>query len=451
MSLKWLAERLGRTAKRKKLTAREKSRRNRINRKINFELLESRTLLSASMGSLHNVAAAAGKLTGPALVSTHTTGATGPAAPTGGQNGGQTSGATPPTLSTAAAATLCVHVLPPAPLGPQGPGGAGGPGGQGGSTSSGISQTSTSTQSSTPNVITGTTITIAVQALDSNGVPTSNYSGTASVMCSDSSVTVPATLTFKNGIATFQATVGKIGTDTFTVTDTTTSTITGTATVDVVAAPKVTQYGVNILPPPPSGTGGGPGGTGSGSTGSTSGTTGPGTGQLPPPPPGQGGASSTGGSGGGGSNQLPPPPPPPPPPPQSGTTPNVTAGSTVTVQVVALDAKGNPVPNYTGTATVASSDTGVTVPTSITFKNGVAAFQVTLSTVESETLTVTSTDGTIDGSVTLSVVAASTGSTSTSSSQTKSAAAVVGSTSKTSSPTNAVKPAATVKLPLLRR
>ena len=226
-------------------------------------------------------------------------------------------------------------------------------------------------------------------------MPTSNYSGTASVTCSDSSVTVPATLTFKNGVATFQVTVGAIGTETFTVTDTTTATITGTTTIDVVAAPKAMQYGVNILSPPPNSMGSGSSGTGSGSTGLTSGT---GTSQLPPPPPGQGGSSSMGSSGSG-SNQLPPPPPPPPPP--SGTTPNVTAGTTVTVQVVALDAKGNPVPNYTGTATVASSDTSVTVPSSIMFTDGVATFQVTLSTAESETLTVTSSDGTIDGSVTV--------------------------------------------------
>ena len=448
MSLKWLAERLGRGAKRRKQVSREKAWRNCLNRQVKFETLESRTLLSASLGSLHSVAAAAGKLTAPAVFSTHTSGATGPAAPTSGQTGGSTSGATPPTLSTAAAATLCVHILPPAPLGPQGPGGPGGaPGGPGGSTTSGSGQSSSSsTPSTTPSVITGTTVTVVVQALDANGVPTSNYSGTASVTCSDSSVTVPATLTFKNGIATFQATVGAIGTDTFTVTDTTTATITGTATVNIVAAPKATQYGVNILPPPPNGSGSGSTGSKTGSTSGT--TTGTGTGQLPPPPPGQGGTSSNGGSGGGGASQL--PPPPPPPPPQSGATPSVTAGSTVTVQVVALDANGHPVPNYTGTATIASSDTSVTVPSGITFKNGVATFQVTLSTVESETLTVTSSGGTIDGSVTVNVVAATTSGTSTSSSQTKSAAAVASSTSKTSSQASTVKPAATVKPARLR-
>ena len=350
MTIQWLADRLRGGAKGKKSSKGGNARPSGRSRRVQFEHLENRALLSASPFGMPGAAVAAGKLMGPPLA--------GP--PTGGSTGGSV---TKPVLSTAAAATLSVHVLPPAPL-PGGPQGPGGPGGNNGGTGS---------TSSTPNVITGSMITVQVCALDANGVPTTNYNGTATVTCSDSSVTVPASLTFVNGVATFQVTVSAIGSDTFTVTDKTTATITGSTTINVVAAPAATQYGICVLPPPP---------PGSGSNGGTTGNT---------------------------SKPLPPPPPPGPPP--AGTTPSIKAGTTVTVQVVALDANGHPVPNYTGTATVASSDTSVTVPTSITFVNGVATLQVTLSTVESETLTVTSSDGTITGKTTVSVVAASSSTT----------------------------------------
>ena len=120
-----------------------------------------------------------------------------------------------------------------------------------------------------------------------------------------------------------------------------------------VAAPVTTQFGVHVLPPPPSGSARirtsrqpveqpnraadrtncraavpwsrwlGPGHRSSGG-GST---------RLPPPPPSSNGQSSSGqagsSQGGGGSNQL---------PPQS-ATPNVVAGSTITIQVVAEGAR----------------------------------------------------------------------------------------------------------------
>ncbi len=89
MSFQWLANRLALGGKRKKPTVREKARRNRLTRKIRFEHLESRALLSASFGSLHSVTAEVGKLTGPAIVSTHSSQPGGPPAPPSGNSGGR--------------------------------------------------------------------------------------------------------------------------------------------------------------------------------------------------------------------------------------------------------------------------------------------------------------------------------------------------------------------------
>jgi hypothetical protein len=68
----------------------------------------------------------------------------------------------------------------------------------------------------------------------------------------------------------------------------------------------------------------------------------------------------------------------------------VQSGVPVTVQVRALDASGHIVPGYTGTATITSSDTGATLPTTaVTFENGIATFTVTFATVGVQTITAT--------------------------------------------------------------
>ena len=143
---------------------------------------------------------------------------------------------------TAAAATqYCVAILPPAPATGQsqtanGPSGMPGQGGQG--------------QPGTANVQTGTAVTVQVTALDAQGHPVNTYSGKATVTCSDTTVTLPTSITFTGGVATFQVTFTTVGTDTLTVTDSSNSSITGKTTVKVVTLGVTTQYCVAVLRPP---------------------------------------------------------------------------------------------------------------------------------------------------------------------------------------------------------
>ena len=63
-------------------------------------------------------------------------------------------------------------------------------------------------------------------------------------------------------------------------------------------------------------------------------------------------------------------------------------GVAVTAQLVALDAQNRPVPNYSGTLNVSSSDKAATYPSTVTFKNGVASLTVTFATLGKQSLTV---------------------------------------------------------------
>lgn len=68
------------------------------------------------------------------------------------------------------------------------------------------------------------------------------------------------------------------------------------------------------------------------------------------------------------------------------------AGQASYVEVIALDPANQRARDYTGTASITSSDTSATLSaTSLTFRRGVAVFAVTPSTSETETLTVTDT------------------------------------------------------------
>jgi hypothetical protein len=80
-------------------------------------------------------------------------------------------------------------------------------------------------------------------------------------------------------------------------------------------------------------------------------------------------------------------------------SPGVTEGTPVTVRVVAEDAQNHIVTNFNGTVNITSSDGGATIPASVTFSNGKAAFfQATFATPGVQTITVTdSTDSTITG------------------------------------------------------
>ena len=389
-----------------------KHRRNHVGRPTGIEPLEQRALLSATLAAAPTTGIV--KHATAALVSTST-----PPAPVAKATTGTSSTGSTGQVSMAAATQFGVYVLPPAPPAIS----------QSGSSSTSGGSTSLppppppppSAQSGTPSVVAGSTITIQVVAEDVNGNPTSDYTGPATVAFTGSGVTLSGTnltlaggvesLAFTNGMASFQATVGAVGTsDTFTVTDTAEASIVGKTTVNVVASPTASQYSVHVLPPAPpavqTGTSAPSGSTPpSGQTcptGSTppSGSTGP-TALNGPGGPG-GSQQGPSGQGGGGSTQIPPPPPP------SGT-PGVLADTTITIQVMAEDTNGQPVPNYSGTATVACSVSGVTVPATLKFTNGMASFQVTVGAAGTETFTITDiSNSSLVGSATIDVVAAPT-------------------------------------------
>ena len=66
---------------------------------------------------------------------------------------------------------------------------------------------------------------------------------------------------------------------------------------------------------------------------------------------------------------------------------NVPNGSAVNVLVRAEDASGDFVPSFSGTASVTSSDSAATFPSSITFNHGFATLQVKFATAGSQSLT----------------------------------------------------------------
>ncbi len=71
----------------------------------------------------------------------------------------------------------------------------------------------------------------------------------------------------------------------------------------------------------------------------------------------------------------------------------VRAGVPTLITATALDAAGRPVTSFNGTATVASSDDGASLPlVEVSFKNGRASFTVTFATAGRQSVRVTSLD-----------------------------------------------------------
>ncbi|MFM1902332.1 MAG: hypothetical protein RLZZ440_232, partial [Planctomycetota bacterium] len=68
--------------------------------------------------------------------------------------------------------------------------------------------------------------------------------------------------------------------------------------------------------------------------------------------------------------------------------PEVVAGATTTVAVVAIDADGAPIRDFSGSATLATSDAEATLPETIQFRRGRAYFQVAFATLGEQQLTV---------------------------------------------------------------
>jgi hypothetical protein len=87
--------------------------------------------------------------------------------------------------------------------------------------------------------------------------------------------------------------------------------------------------------------------------------------------------------------------------------PRIVTGTPVNVAIIALDAAKRPISGYTGTATLASSDTAATLPTTVTFTSGRAIARVTFASPGSQTLTVSGgVAGDIVGAAAVTVVAA---------------------------------------------
>lgn len=83
------------------------------------------------------------------------------------------------------------------------------------------------------------------------------------------------------------------------------------------------------------------------------------------------------------------------------------AGLPTMVTVLAVDASGRPVPTFSGTASVASSDAGAALPlVEVIFRNGRATFQATFATAGAQTLTVsTLSDPKVSGTASTTVSA----------------------------------------------
>ncbi|MCY2990686.1 MAG: hypothetical protein NTY19_22830, partial [Planctomycetota bacterium] len=281
------------------------------------------------------------------------------------------------------------------------------------------------------NVPSGVAVTVQLVALDAQRHLVSSYSGTVSVASSDATVTLPASVTFEQGRASFVVTFATAGSQTLTVTDSQDATLTGQASTTVAAPAVATQLAVQLPPTVP---------TGvvvtvqlvaldaqrhlvSSYSGTVSVASSDSTAILPVSVTFEQGRASfvvtfaTAGSqtltvtdsqdatltGQATTNvvapavatqlavQLPP---------------TVRLGVAVTVQLVALDAQRHLVSSYTGTVSMTSSDANATLPTSVTFAQGRASFEVTFATAGSQTLTVTdSNEATLTGQATTNVVA----------------------------------------------
>src|SRR5262249_28338622 len=70
-------------------------------------------------------------------------------------------------------------------------------------------------------------------------------------------------------------------------------------------------------------------------------------------------------------------------------TQGATTSSPVTVQLLAEDAQNFVVNSYSGTVDRSSSDSGATLPASVTFENGHAHFQVTFASEGQQNITAT--------------------------------------------------------------
>lgn len=263
-------------------------------------------------------------------------------------------------------------------------------------------------------VANGVPTPVTVLATDAAGRPVFGFTGTANLTSSDAAATLPATVKLVDGRATVMITFRTAGSQTVSATDATVPSLTATAST-TVAQPRVAMR-LSMLVPPQARAGvatpvvaiavdaaGRPVPTFNGSATVASSDTGAG---LPLVPvvfkdgratfpvtfatagrqtvtvtslgdPAITGTASTVVTA-----------------PQALASfavmmpPRATTGTAVSVTILAMDAGRRPIPGYTGTATLASSDAAATLPEKITFSDGRAVARVTFATVGSQTVTV---------------------------------------------------------------
>ena len=313
----------------------------------------------------------------------------------------------------------------------------------GGSTFITATQNSVTSNQATLNVTTATHLVITAPGSATSGTPfnaqvyaedafnqvVTGYTGTVHFTSSDASAVLPANTTLTNGTANLSFTLKTQGTQTITGTDTVTSTITGTsgsisvgsglATHFVVTAPGIatsgTAFSVNVTALDQFNN------VAAGYTGTVHFTSSDAQALLPA------NAKLSSGSGNfqvtlktvgsetvtatdtvtatitGVSNAI---------TVSSGTAthflvvapPSVSAGGSFNVTVAALDQFNNPVPGYTGTVHITSSDAAAVLPANATLTSGTGLFAVTLKTLGSQTVTATDTvTSTITGSASITV------------------------------------------------
>ena len=79
------------------------------------------------------------------------------------------------------------------------------------------------------------------------------------------------------------------------------------------------------------------------------------------------------------------------------------------MQLLAEDAENFVVPGYSGTANLSSSDAGATLPSTVTFQNGHASFQISFATAGLQSVTATdSVNSALTGTASTNVVTAAT-------------------------------------------
>lgn len=184
------------------------------------------------------------------------------------------------------------------------------------------------------NVPNGMPTVARIAAVDAAGLPVFDYSGSASISCTDTAATFPATVKLVGGRAFVPVTFRTAGSQTLTVTDSTDESRSAAATTTVAAS--LVAARLTVLMP-----------------------------------------SQT------------------------------RAGAPTMVTALAVDASGRPVPTFTGTATVTSSDPAAALPlVEVSFTNGRAIFQATFATVGTQTVTVaTLSDPKVSGTATTTVAA----------------------------------------------